>query len=64
MPGTYDPELNTIYWGTGNPAPDFDGGPRPGDDLYTDSVLALDADSGELKWYFQFTPHDLFDYDA
>jgi len=64
MPGTYDPELNTIYWGTGNPAPDFDGGPRPGDDLYTDSVLALDADSGKLKWYFQFTPHDLFDYDA
>jgi alcohol dehydrogenase (cytochrome c) len=64
MPGTYDPELNTIYWGTGNPAPDFDGDPRPGDDLYTDSVLALDADSGKLKWYFQFTPHDLFDYDA
>jgi len=64
MPGTYDPELNTIFWGSGNPAPDFDGAPRPGDDLYTDSVLALDADSGALKWYFQFTPHDLFDYDA
>src|SRR5256885_5016491 len=64
MPGTYDPELNTIYWGTSNPAPDFDGGPRPGDDLYTDCVLALDPDTGKLKWYFQFTPHDLFDYDA
>jgi len=64
MPGTYDPELNTLYWTTSNPAPDFDGAPRPGDDLYTDCVLALDPDSGKLKWYFQFTPHDLFDYDA
>lgn len=64
MPGTYDPELNTIYWGTGNAAPDFDGSPRPGDDLYTSCVLALDPDTGKLKWYFQFTPHDLFDYDA
>jgi alcohol dehydrogenase (cytochrome c) len=64
MPGTFDPQLNTIYWGTSNPAPDFDGGPRPGDDLYTDCLLALDADTGKLKWYFQFTPHDLFDYDA
>jgi alcohol dehydrogenase (cytochrome c) len=64
MPGTYDPELNTIYWGTSNPAPDFDGGPRPGDDLYTDCVLALDPDNGKLKWHFQFTPHDLYDYDA
>jgi alcohol dehydrogenase (cytochrome c) len=64
MPGTFDPELNTIYWGTSNPCPDFDGDPRPGDDLYTDSVLALDPDSGKLKWYFQFTPHDLYDYDA
>ena len=64
MPGTFDPELNTIYWGTSNPCPDFDGDPRPGDDIYTDSVLALDPDNGKLKWYFQFTPHDLFDYDA
>jgi alcohol dehydrogenase (cytochrome c) len=64
MPGTYDPELNTLYWGTSNPAPDFDGDPRPGDDLYTDCVLALDPDTGKLKWHFQFTPHDLFDYDA
>jgi len=64
MPGTYDPELNTLYWGTSNPAPDFEGSVRPGDDLYTDCVLALDPDTGKLKWYFQFTPHDLFDYDA
>ena len=64
MPGTYDPQLNTLYWGTSNPAPDFVGDTRPGDDLYTDCVLALDADTGNLKWYFQFTPHDLYDYDA
>jgi alcohol dehydrogenase (cytochrome c) len=64
MPGTYDPELNTIYWGTSNAAPDFDGVPRPGDDLYTACVLALDPDTGKMKWYFQFTPHDLYDYDA
>lgn len=64
MPGTYDPELNTVYWGTSNPAPDFAGETRPGDDLYTDCVVALDADTGKLKWHFQFTPHDLYDYDA
>ena len=64
MPGTFDPELNTLFWGTSNPAPDFDGEPRPGDDLYTDCLLALDPDNGKLKWFFQFTPHDLFDYDA
>jgi alcohol dehydrogenase (cytochrome c) len=64
MPGTFDPKLNTVYWGTSNAAPDFDGDVRPGDDLYTACVLALDADTGKLKWYFQFTPHDLFDYDA
>ncbi|MGH9757213.1 MAG: PQQ-binding-like beta-propeller repeat protein, partial [Candidatus Acidiferrales bacterium] len=64
MPGTYDPELRTLYWGTSNPSPDFDGAVRPGDDIYTDSVVALDPDTGKLKWYFQFTPHDLFDYDA
>src|SRR3984957_5484162 len=64
MPGTYDPQLNTLYWGTSNPSPDFDGAVRPGDDLYTDCVLALDPDTGKLKWHFQFTPHDLFDYDA
>lgn len=64
MPGTYDPQLDTIYWGTSNPAPDFEGAVRPGKDLYTDCILALEPDSGKLKWYFQFTPHDLFDYDA
>lgn len=64
MPGSYDPELNTLYWATSNPSPDFDGSVRPGDDLYTDCVLALDPDTGKLKWHFQFTPHDLFDYDA
>jgi len=64
MPGTYDPELNTIYWTTSNPSPDFDGAVRPGDDLYTACVLALDPDTGKLKWHFQFTPHDLYDYDA
>ncbi len=64
MPGTYDPDLNTLYWGTGNPSPDYDGSVRPGDDLYTSCLLALDPDTGSLKWYFQFSPHDLFDYDA
>jgi alcohol dehydrogenase (cytochrome c) len=64
MPGTYDPELNTIYWGTSNPSPDFEGSVRPGDDLYSDCLLALDPDTGKLKWYFQFTPHDIADYDA
>jgi len=64
MPGTYDPELNTLYWTTSNAAPDYVGDTRPGDDLYTACVLALNPDNGELKWYFQFTPHDLYDYDA
>jgi alcohol dehydrogenase (cytochrome c) len=64
MPGTYDPELNTLYWGTGNAAPDFYGSARPGDDLYTSSLVALDPDTGKLKWHFQFTPHGLYDYDA
>jgi len=64
MPGTYDQELNTLYWGTGNASPDYDGSVRPGDDLYTSSLLAIDPDTGKLKWYFQFTPHDLYDYDG
>lgn len=64
LPGTYDPALNTLYWGTGNPAPDYEGSLRPGDDLYTSCLLALDPDTGKLKWYFQFSPHDLYDYDA
>jgi alcohol dehydrogenase (cytochrome c) len=64
MPGTYDAETNTLFWTTSNPGPDFDGEVRPGDDLYTDCVLALDPDTGKLKWHFQFTPHDLYDFDA
>jgi alcohol dehydrogenase (cytochrome c) len=62
--GSYDPELNATYWGIGNPGPDWNGDKRPGDNLYSDCVVALDADTGKLKWYFQFTPHDDFDYDA
>ena len=64
MTGSFDPELNLIYWGTGNPAPDFNGEVRKGDNLYSDSVIAVDADSGKLKWHFQFTPHDVWDWDA
>jgi alcohol dehydrogenase (cytochrome c) len=64
MPGTYDPELDTLYWTTSNAAPDFDGSGRPGDNLYTASVLALNPNTGELKWHFQFTPHDVYDYDS
>jgi alcohol dehydrogenase (cytochrome c) len=56
--------LNLTYWGVGNPAPDWNGDVRKGDNLYSDSVVALDADTGKLKWYFQFTPHDLWDWDA
>ena len=62
--GTYDPELNLIFWGTGNPGPDMDGDVRRGDNLYSCSVVALDADTGKLKWYYQFTPHDVHDWDA
>jgi alcohol dehydrogenase (cytochrome c) len=62
--GSYDPELNLIYWGTGNPGPDYNGDVRPGDNLYTCSLVALDADTGKLKWHFQFTPHDTRDWDA
>jgi alcohol dehydrogenase (cytochrome c) len=62
--GSYDPALNLIYWGTGNPGPDLYGKDREGDNLYTDSVVALDADSGVLKWHYQFTPHDTHDWDA
>ncbi len=64
MTGTFDPELNMLYWTTGNPWPDYYGGGRHGDNLYTDSIVALDADTGKLKWYFQFTPHDTHDWDA
>ena len=62
--GTYDPDLNLIYWPTGNPSPSNYAGERDGDNLYSNSMLALDADTGKLKWYYQFTPHDLYDYDA
>jgi alcohol dehydrogenase (cytochrome c) len=62
--GTYDPELDLMYWGTGNPSPDFDGSVRPGDNLYTSSVVAIDPDDGTMRWYYQWTPHDLWDYDG
>ena len=64
MPGSYDPELDVIYWAIGNPCPDFAGEERLGDNLYTSSVVALAAKTGELKWYYQFTPHDTHDWDA
>jgi len=64
MTGTYDPQLNLIYWGTGNPAPSDDSSQRAGDNLYSNCVVALDADSGKLKWHFQFTPADAHDWDA
>ncbi len=62
--GTYDPVLNLIYWGTGNPNPDYYGADRKGNNLYTASLVALDADTGKLKWHYQFTPHDLHDWDS
>ena len=62
--GAYDPDLDLVYWGTGNPGPDWNGDVRMGDNLYADSALALDADTGEMDWYFQFTPHDMHDWDA
>ena len=64
MTGTYDPELNLLYWGTGNPNPDYYGDQRKGDNLYTNSLLALDPDTGTLKWHYQFTPHDVHDWDS
>jgi alcohol dehydrogenase (cytochrome c) len=64
MNGSYDPELNLIYWGVGNPYPDHDSEAREGDNLYTDCVVALNAETGKLNWYYQFTPHDLWDYDG
>ncbi|HIC54604.1 MAG TPA: PQQ-dependent dehydrogenase, methanol/ethanol family, partial [Gemmatimonadetes bacterium] len=64
LTGSYDPDLNLLYWGIGNPGPDWNGDVRPGDNLYTASVMALDADTGELRWHFQYTPHDTHDWDA
>ena len=64
MTGSYDPELNLTYWGTGNPGPDWDGAGRLGDNLYSCSVIALDPDTGMLKWHYQFSPHNEFDWDS
>ena len=64
LTGTYDPDARLLYWPTGNPCPDYNGDERKGDNLYSNSVLALDPDTGKLKWHFQFTPHDLHDWDA
>jgi alcohol dehydrogenase (cytochrome c) len=64
LTGSYEPETNTLYWGIGNPAPDFNGDVRKGDNLYTECMVALDADTGKLKWHFQFTPHDTMDWDS
>ena len=64
MTGSYDAELDTLYWAIGNPGPDMIGDDRQGDNLYSDSVVALDAKTGRRKWHFQFTPHDVHDYDA
>src|SRR5262249_10616191 len=64
LTGTYDPEAKLLYWPTGNPCPDYNGDERRGDNLYTDSVLALDPATGKLRWYYQFTPHDLHDWDS
>ena len=62
--GSYDPELNLLYWGTGNPNPDYYGEDRKGDNLYTTSIVAIDADTGTLRWHYQFTPHDTHDWDS
>jgi alcohol dehydrogenase (cytochrome c) len=62
--GSYDPELDLVYWGTGNPGPDFDGSVRPGDNLYTSALIAFDPDDGALRWHYQWTPHDVWDYDG
>jgi alcohol dehydrogenase (cytochrome c) len=64
LTGTYDPDANLLYWGTGNPNPDWNGESRPGANLYTDSLVALNPDTGALRWHFQFTPHDTHDWDA
>jgi alcohol dehydrogenase (cytochrome c) len=64
LTGSYDADLSLTYWGIGNPSPDYNGDVRPGDNLYTSSVVALDVDTGRLKWHYQFTPHDEFDFDS
>ncbi len=62
--GAYDPALNLLYYGIGNPGPDYHSASRLGDNLYSDSLVAIDADTGRLRWYYQFTPHDVHDWDA
>jgi len=64
MTGTYDSATKTLFWATGNPGPDYDGSPRGGDNLYSCSVLALDPEAGRMKWWFQYTPHDVHDWDG
>ncbi len=64
LPGTYDPGLDLVYIGIGNPCPMYDGAPRSGDNLYTNAIVALEPDTGKLRWYFQSLPHDVWDYDA
>ena len=64
MTGSFDPELNLIYWGTGNPNPDYYGEKREGDNLFTNSIVAIEANTGILRWHYQFTPHDLHDWDS
>ena len=64
LSGSYDPELNLLFWGVGNPAPDWNGDARQGDNLYSCSLIAIDATTGALRWHFQFTPHDTHDWDA
>src|SRR5439155_9936981 len=64
LTASYDPDLNLTYWGVGNAGPDWNPDQRPGDNLFTDSVVALDPDTGKLKWHFQFTPNDSYDFDA
>jgi alcohol dehydrogenase (cytochrome c) len=64
MTGVYDPDLQLVYWTTGNPSPDYNGDDRLGDNLHASSVVALEARTGQLKWHFQFTPHNVWDWDA
>lgn len=64
LTGSYDPHLDLLYWGTGNPAPVYDGSVRPGDNLYTNSMLAVEPTTGKIRWHFQFTPHDVWDFDG
>ena len=64
LTGSYDPALKLLYWGTGNPGPDWNGDSRKGDNLYTSSLVAIDVETGKARWHFQFTPHDVHDWDA